>query len=171
MNVDSVLSWAGSQLLAADLPVSFAFGLLIAALLVAVAIALVVQSAKSARAAEFARAEAETKFAAAENLAEEVRRMRSEFELAAREHEGAIQKALHEHNASCAASHAAQASPLQSGEPVVQTASLSGDHDHDDDDDDHKKKPHKKHSADEDDDADLKPSLRSFMAFLRGNRG
>jgi hypothetical protein len=161
---------------AAGLPVGLQFGMLgagVVFLVVGGALALVgVRVANSGRAAQ---AEAESRLAAAQSLASDVRRLTEKVEASMASRDAAIEQAFMRHNDACAASMRAQLSPHHDDDDddhhKHHSASMSPHHD--DDDDDH----HKHHAASlspHDDDDDHKKhhaggetaEKRSFLARL-----
>lgn len=119
--------------------------------------ALAVIAARIASAGRAARAEADIRLAASQELAAEVKRLADKVELSLQGRDASIENAFLRHNDACAASVQAQFS-----------GKGGHGHDDDDDDDDHKKHHSGGHHDDDDDDddhhkkhhsADAQPSL------------
>jgi hypothetical protein len=114
---------------------------------------LAVIAARIASAGRTARAEADIRLAASQELAAEVKRLADKVELSLQGRDASIENAFLRHNDACAASVQAQFSG-------------KGGHGHDDDDDDDHKKHHSGGQDDDDDgdhkkhhSADAQPSL------------
>jgi hypothetical protein len=114
---------------------------------------LAVIAARIASAGRTARAEADIRLAASQELAAEVKRIADKVELSLQGRDASIENAFLRHNDACAASVQAQFSG-------------KGGHGHDDDDDDDHKKHHSGGQDDDDDgdhkkhhSADAQPSL------------
>lgn len=117
--------------------------------------ALAVIAARIANAGRAARAEADIRLAASQDLAAEVKRLADKVELSLQARDASIENAFLRHNDACAASVQAQFS-----------GKGGHHHDDDDDDDDHHKKHHAGGHHDDDDDdhkkhhsVDAQPSL------------
>lgn len=110
---------------------------------------LTIVAARIASAGRIAKAEADIRLAASQELAGEVKRLAEKVEASLAARDASIENAFMRHNDACAASMQAQMG-AQSGTP----AKASGGHHDDDDDDDHHKKHHAAFSGHDDDDDD-----------------
>lgn len=164
----------------------FQIGLLTAGLIFLIGgAALALIAARIAAAGRVARAEADIRLAASQELAVEVKRLAEKVELSLAARDAAIENAFLRHNDACMASvqstMAAKASEGHDDDDdhhdKKHHAKMSGDHHDDDDDDHHEKKHHASMSGDhheDDDDDDHKkhhaandePGRPSFFARL-----
>ena len=124
--------------------------------------ALAIVAARIASTGRAARAEADIRLAASQDLAAEVKRLADKVELSLQARDASIENAFLRHNDACAASVQAQFSGKgghhDDDDDDDHKKHHSGGH-HDDDDDDHHKKHHASHSGkgghhDDDDDDD-----------------
>lgn len=118
-------------------------------------VALAIVAARVASAGRAARAEADIRLAASQELAVEVKRLTEKVEAALTQRDMAIENAFLRHNDACAASVQSQMGAHTCSHDAANGAPAASFNDHhDDDDDDHHKKHHSGGHHDDDDDGD-----------------